>query len=44
MKRLVKAISEKTFESWDKQRQEQWLKDHPNSKFKDLDEIKISNK
>lgn len=40
MKRLVKAISEKTFESWDKQRQEQWLKDHPNSKFKDLDEIK----
>ena len=40
MKRLVKAISEKTFESWDKQRQDQWLKDHPNSKFKDLDEIK----
>lgn len=40
MKKLVKAISEKVFESWDKKRQEQWLKDHPNSKFKDLDEIK----
>lgn len=40
MRKLVRAISEDTFESWDKQRQDQWLKDHPNSKFKNLDEIK----
>jgi len=40
MKYFTKAISEETFESWDKQRQDQWLKDHPNSKFKNLDEIK----
>lgn len=40
MRKLVKAISEETFESWDKKRQSQWIKEHPNSKFKNLDEIK----
>lgn len=40
MKRLVRAISEEIFDSWDKEKQNQWLEDHPNSKFKNLDEIK----
>ena len=40
MKKLVKAITEEIFESWDKQTQDKWLKDHPTSKFKNLDKIK----
>ena len=32
------AISEETFKSWDKEKQEQWIADHPNSKFKDIKE------
>lgn len=40
MRKLVRAISEETFESWEKEKQNQWIKDHPNSKFKNLDEIK----
>lgn len=40
MKKLVIAITEEIFESWDKVKQDQWLKDHPNSKFKNLEDIK----